>query len=54
MYTVPSYITERVGNNAFSYDIRENKTLYIPSVIDGTFSQVQIGNNVVFEDKNDV
>ncbi len=50
MYQNPFYLTKPVGNNAFSYEKRLNKALYVPSVIDGTFADVKIGNEVVFED----
>ena len=32
MYTKEFYITEPVGNNAFSYEKRKHKKLYIPSL----------------------
>ncbi|MCH8518923.1 UPF0489 family protein [Candidatus Gracilibacteria bacterium] len=32
MYTQEFYITEPVGNNAFSYEQRKNKQLYVPSL----------------------
>lgn len=50
MYKKPFYITKPVGNNAFSFDLRTNKTLYVPSVIEGDFNDVEMGNEVVFED----
>lgn len=56
MYKTPFYLTEPVGNNAFSYDTpmgtgkRINKTLYIPSIITGAFSDLRQGEGIVFED----
>lgn len=50
MYKNPFYLTEPVGNNAFSYERRTNKGLYIPSAIDGIFSDIRRGMEVVFED----
>lgn len=50
MYQAPFYLTEPVGNNAFSYEKRANKSLYIPSIIDGTFSDIVLGKEMVFED----
>ena len=32
MYSKPFYITDEIGNNAFSFDKRENKQLYVPSL----------------------
>lgn len=39
-----------VGNNAFSYDIRTSKELFIPSIIDGSFDDIRISQEIVFED----
>ncbi len=32
MYTQDFYITEPVGNNAFSFETRRNKKLFIPAL----------------------
>ncbi|NDK19293.1 hypothetical protein GW819_00450 [Candidatus Gracilibacteria bacterium] len=53
MYKKPFHITESVGNNAFSYENRSNKSLYVPSVIEGDFSDIKIGNEIVFEDMDE-
>lgn len=50
MYKKPFHLTESVGNNAFSYEKRTNKTLYVPAAIDGIFSDIKRGMEVVFED----
>ena len=50
MYTTPFLLTEPVGNNAFSYEKRTNTTLHIPSIIDGDFSHIKEGTQIVFED----
>lgn len=50
MYSNPFHITDPVGNNAFSYEKRTNKALYVPSIIEGGFSDVSLGSWVVFED----
>jgi len=53
MYKKPFYITEPVWNNAFSYEKRKNKQLYIPSLIEiDSFDDIKLGNEVVFEDYN--
>ena len=50
-YASPFQITGRVGNNAFSYDRRgPAPTLWVPSLVDGTFDDVTLGDRVVFED----
>lgn len=50
-YAAPFEIRERVGNNAFSYDRRgDAPSLWVPSLIDGTFDDVRPGDRVVFED----
>ncbi len=56
MYNNPFYITEPLGNNTFSYEKRTNKTLYVPSIIEGGFSDVKLGTEVVCEgvDENGV
>lgn len=50
MYKSPFLITERVSNNAFAFDKRENKQIYVPALKEGTPYDVEIGNNIVFED----
>ena len=53
MYNKPFYITGNYGNNAFSYEKRVNPQLYVPPVIEGDFSDLQVGGEVVFEDFED-
>lgn len=53
MYHSPFYLTNPVGNNAFSYEKRSNKSLYVPSVIEGDFSDIKLGNEIVFEDMDE-
>lgn len=50
MYKKPFYLTEALGNNAFSYDKRTNPSLYVPSIVDGDFSDIRLGDELVFED----
>lgn len=52
-YQLSIYLEECVWNNAFSYNERLNKRLYIPALIDGNFSDVIVGDNIVFSDKDD-
>ncbi|EQH14377.1 UPF0489 family protein, partial [Clostridioides difficile] len=40
------YIEKPVGNNVFSYDKRENKSIYVPKLINGTLNDVRLGNEV--------
>lgn len=50
-YSRPFRIAGRVGNNAFAYDRRgPAPTLYVPSLIAGTFDDVRPGGEVVFEE----
>lgn len=44
------YIEKPVGNNVFSYDKRENKSIYVPKLISGTLNNVKLGNEVVFNE----
>lgn len=52
-YKLPHRLIDPVGNNALSHDIRENKSLFIPSIIHGSLSDVQIGMEVVFADRDE-
>lgn len=50
-YATPFTIADAVGNNAFSYERRgPAPSLWVPSLIDGTFADVTPGDRVVFED----
>ncbi|MCC0633109.1 UPF0489 family protein [Clostridioides sp. ZZV15-6388] len=44
------YIEKPVGNNVFSYEERENKSIYVPKLISGTLDDVKLGNKVVFNE----
>lgn len=51
MYISPFYITNSVWNNTFSFDKRENKKLYVPSLIKAnSFLDIQLWEEIVFED----
>ncbi len=51
MYKNSFYITECLWNNAFSFDKRANKKLFVPSLLEiEDFSQVELGDEIVFED----
>ncbi|MDC0506092.1 UPF0489 family protein [Candidatus Gracilibacteria bacterium] len=53
MYSKPFYITENIGNNAFSFDKRDNKQLYVPSIKKiSSLDDIEFGDEVVFEDYN--
>jgi len=52
-YKDPYILREKAGNNAFAYDIREDKTLMIPSLIEWTLDDVKIGDEIVFEEIDD-
>ena len=41
---------EAVGNNAFSYGRRKNRSLYVPKLIHGQLSVVRPGNTIVFSE----
>lgn len=42
------YITEPVGNNAFSFESRQCRKIYVPPLISGDLRDVCIGENPVF------
>lgn len=44
------YIEKPMGNNIFSYDKRDNKSIYVPKLISGTLDDVKLGNKVVFNE----
>ena len=52
-YKNPHILQENVGNNAFSYELRKRKSLYIPSLREGTLDDVIMGDEVVFEERED-
>lgn len=53
MYQSPFYLTEKISNNALSFEKRKNPKLYVPSVIEGKLEAVKIGDQIVFEDFDD-
>lgn len=53
MYNKPFYITDEIGNNAFSFDKRANKQLYVPSIKKiSSLDEIEFWDEVVFEDYN--
>lgn len=51
MYQNSFYITEKIGNNALSYDQRTNKKLYVPGLKEiESFDEIKLWDKVVFED----
>lgn len=51
MFDKPFYITEELWNNKLSFKKRgESPKLYVPSLIDATFDDIKLWNEVVFED----
>ncbi len=52
-YSTPLILTAPVGNNAFSYESRSEKALFIPARREGFFSDVRVGREIVFADRED-
>lgn len=51
MYKKSFYIEQAVWNNAFSFEKRQNKKLFVPSLIEiWDLSQIELWNEIVFED----
>lgn len=51
MYKKSFYIDMSVWNNAFSFDKRDNKKLYVPSLKEiSSFDEINLWDEVVFED----
>lgn len=44
------YIDRPIGNNIFSYEKRSNKSIFVPSLIEGTLEDVAIGEEIVFNE----
>lgn len=42
------FINEPVGNNAFSFDERELRSIYVPKLIDAPLQSAAVGDKVVF------
>ena len=50
MYNKPFLITDNASNNSFSYDKRKSPSIFVTDIIDGGLSDVQAGDEIVFED----
>ncbi len=46
-------INEPLGNNAFSYEQRQNKTIWVAPLVQGEISDAQPGNQIVFSEMED-
>lgn len=44
------YIDKPYGNNIFSYEERENKKIFVPKLIEGNLEDVEVGENIVFNE----
>lgn len=44
------YIDSPMGNNIFSYEERSNKSIFVPSLIEGTLEDVAVGEEIVFNE----
>lgn len=50
-YSQSFYITQNHGNNAFSYDIRQHKKLFVPALKNiQNFYEIELGDEIVFSD----
>ena len=52
-YRVPYTLKEKRWNNLFSYENREQKSLFIPSLREWSLGDVRIGDTIVFEEMED-
>lgn len=43
-------ITEPVWNNAFSYELREWRSIYVPAIINWTLDDLEVWEEIVFEE----
>ncbi len=53
MYEKAFYIREKISNNAFNFEKRPDKKLYVPQLVEGNVNDVRPGQEVVFEDFDD-
>ncbi len=42
------YLDAPVGNNAFSWNLRQHKSLYVPTLIEGRLDDLAVGENITF------
>ncbi len=47
------FITEPKGNNAFSYERRQHRSLYVAPLVRGTWKDTAVGHEIVFDDIDD-
>lgn len=47
------YITEPAGNNAFSFDKRKQREIYVPPIIQGDLNDLAVSDKIVFSEIND-
>jgi|JI7StandDraft_1071085.scaffolds.fasta_scaffold2298567_1 hypothetical protein len=49
MYTAPRIISTPISNNRLNFDERGNRTIVVPSLIEGTLDDVTPGEATVIE-----
>lgn len=47
------YLDRPVGNNAFSFEKRRHKRIWVPPLIEGTVEDIKIGRRIVFSEIED-
>ena len=50
MYDRPFLITDDVSNNSFSFEKRNNPSIFVTDIIAGSLSDIGVGDEIVFED----
>ena len=50
MYEKSFFLEWPIWNNAFAFNQRINKRLYVPNLVEGTISGIELWNEIVFED----
>lgn len=53
IYKKSFYITDPVSNNSFNHEARLSKKLFVPALVEGGLEDVELGDEVVFEDLDD-
>ncbi len=53
MYDQSFHITEKVSNNAFNFEKRTHRKIFVPQLKNGSVDDVHVGEEIVFEDFDD-
>ncbi len=52
MYEKSFFLEKALGNNAFSFEKRSNKRLFVPALIEADISDIAVWDTIAFEDRD--